>query len=257
MTQQTLENTTKITNPERIARILSKMCEGRMQVIIRTKESSKLGIRANFLSLSKEGLLFDRISVFGLEKIPLGLPVKIEVLGMPTMVMFFVEARQKDSDKLVCSVPSMLVSVERRQNSRFKVIPSSMAYMSFSMWQPEDQDLGAPPFFEAYRTLASWIPMVDISAGGVCLSSHFPSFLSALESVSLDAEAKLHLPMQNPLPVQAAIRWKRRIRNRFADNDSERYQLDFRLGIEFVGLSDEHKLRIRNYLRQLSVAEAI
>lgn len=231
-----------------------------MQVIIRTRENSKLGIRANFASISRDKdskLVFDKISVFGMEKVPLSTAIKIEVLGMPTMVTFFAEVQSKDADRIVCALPGVLVSVERRQNSRFKVIPSSMAYMSFSLWQPKDDDLGAPPLFDAYRALAGWVPLLDISAGGVCLSSHFPSFINNLENVQLDPAAYLHLPMQIPLPIKAAIRWKRRIRNRLVDADAERYQLDFRIGVEFVDLIDEHKARIRNYLRQLSVAEAI
>jgi hypothetical protein len=63
--------------------------------------------------------------------------------------------------------------------------------------------------------------------------------------------------MSAPMPVQAAIRWKRRIKNRFSEDNRERYQLDFRLGIEFLELSEEYQVKIRNYLRQLSVADAI
>ncbi len=261
MTQPNPDTTSKITNPQRIARILTKMCEGRMQVIIRTKENIKLGIRATFAAITVERsgtVSFDKISVFGLEKLSLNGPIKIEVMGMPTMVMFITEVLEKVGDTITCQLPVMLTSIERRQNSRFKVSPAFMAYMSFSVWQPEANDTGAAPFFEVYRSMAGWIPLVDISAGGICLSSHFPSFINALDNVNLDTQANLHLPMQNPLAVQAAIRWKRRIKNRLVDaDDSERYQMDFRIGVEFAELSDERKIQIRNYLRQLSVAEAI
>ncbi len=258
---QTAEATSKITNPERILRIVARMCDGQMQVLIRTKENLKVGIRANFTrfdgSKHPPQIVFDKISEFGLQKLEKGIPVKVEVIGMPSKVMFVTTINEKLADSIRCNIPASLVTIERRQNSRYRVLPSSMAYLSFSLWQPQDDDPSAAPFFDAYRGLAAWIPIMDISAGGICVQSHFPSFMNALEAVELDPKARLHLPMSAPIPVQAAIRWRRRIKNRIHDEKRERIQLDFRLGIEFHELQEEFQLKIRNYLRQLSVADAI
>jgi c-di-GMP-binding flagellar brake protein YcgR len=258
---QTAEATSKITNPERISRIVLRMSDGRMQALFRTKDNIKVGIRANFARFDGQAqppqIVFDKISDIGLQKLEKGMPVKVEVIGMPSKVMFVTTITDKTEDGVICSLPASLVTIERRQNSRYRVTPSAMAYLSFSLWAPEDDDPSAPPFFDAYRSLAGWIPIMDISAGGVCVQSHFPSFINVLETVDIDPKAKLHLPMSAPMPVQAAIRWKRRIKNRFSEDNRERYQLDFRLGIEFLELSEEYQVKIRNYLRQLSVADAI
>ncbi len=258
---QTAEATSKITNPERITRIVARMCDGHMQALIRTKENAKVGIRANFSQFDGQKqppqIVFDKISELGLQKLEKGMPVKIEVIGMPSKVMFVSVISEKTADGVLCNIPHSLVTIERRQNSRYRVTPSAMAYLSFSVWSPEEDDPSSPPFFDAYKGLASWIPVLDISAGGICIQSHFPSFINALETIELDPRAKLHLPMSAPMVVQAAIRWRRRIKNRVIEDKRERYQLDFRLGIEFLELSDEFQIKIRNYLRQLSVADAI
>jgi hypothetical protein len=259
--QQNLEPTSKITNPERIVRIVARMCEGHMQALIRTKDNTKVGIRASFhrseLDRNPPLIHFDKISSFGLEKLDKGMQIKVEVIGMPSQVMFVTEIREKLGDGIVCSVPSSLVSIERRANARYKVTNSAMAYLSFSVWQPDEEDPSSPPFFEAYQGLAGLIPVLDISAGGVCIQSHFPAFMNVLETVALDTQAALHLPMSAPMPVQASIRWKRRIRNRIIEDESERYQMDFRIGVELADLQEEQRNKIRNYLRQLSVADAI
>jgi c-di-GMP-binding flagellar brake protein YcgR len=259
--QQNVEPTSKITNPERIGRIVARMCDGRMQALIRTKDNSKVGIRASFArtdTLKGSTLIqFEKISNFGLQKLDKGMQIKVEVIGMPSKVMFVTEIKDKLSDGIVCSLPASLVSIERRQNARYRVTNATMAYLSFSVWQPEDEDPASPPFFDAYRTLATWIPILDMSTGGVCIQSHFPSFINVLESIAVDTNAKLHLPMSPPMPVHAAIRWKRRIRNRIIEDVNERYQLDFRIGVEFLEIQEEQRNRIRNFLRQLSVADAI
>ncbi len=260
MEQTNQESTSKITNPVRIGRIIAKMCSGHMQVLIRTKESTKLGIRAAFMQLDPIDnplVIFDKISDLGLEKLKVGQLIKVEVIGMPSKVIFVTEVKAKGTEQISCSIPTSLVSMERRQNSRFRVVPAAMSFISFSVWQADKEDRGSPPFFDTYLNLAGWIPVVDISVGGVCIQSPFPSFLNHLETIEVDPKARLHLPMSPPMSFQAAIRWKRRIRNRIIEDENERYQSDFRLGIEFGELQDDQRNKIRQYLRQLSMAEAI
>lgn len=260
MNQANQGTSSKITNPVRISRIITKMCAGRMQVLIRTKDNHKLGIRAVFLFIAPSignRIVFDKVSSLGLEKLDVGMHVKVEVIGMPSKVLFLTVVTSKGPALISCAMPNSLISMERRLNSRFHVLPASMSYISLSGWRAEEEDGSGPPFFNVYKSLASWIPLVDISPGGVCIQSHFPSFLDYLETIETDSDARLHLPMSSPLPIKAIVRWRRRIRNRIIEGDMERYQLDFRVGIEFEDLKDEDRLKIRQYMRQLSIAEAI
>jgi hypothetical protein len=232
-----------------------------MQAILRTKDNSKVGIRASFAFFDNAQkvpqIVFDKISVFGLEKLAHGIPVKVEVIGMPSKVMFISTISNKSIDGISCPIPGSLVSIERRQASRYRVTPAAMAFVSFSVWKPEAADVSAPPFFEAFQSMASWVPILDMSNGGACIGTHFPSLINTVDKIDHDPKAHIHLPMSPPIPFQAAIRWKRRIRNRIIEDQEERYQLDFRLGIEFLSLQEDQNVRIRNYLRQLSVVDAI
>lgn len=251
----------KITNPTRIMRIISRMCEGRMQALIRTKQQTKVGIRSSFQQINGDRepktLQFNGISEFGLKKLREGEPVKFEVIGMPTKVVFVARILEKTVDGLICPLPSSLVSIERRQNVRYGTTDAKMAYLKLSFWEPEHEDVAAPPVFEQFYYLASWLPIMDISAGGICVKTHFPSVLEAISQRAQDDEAQLILPMSDLLTIPVAFRWQRRIKNRILDGKRERYQLDFRVGLEFNMVSDYNSLRVKQFLRQLSVADAI
>lgn len=256
---QPVETSSKIVNPERIARLVTRMCEGSMQVIIRTKDNAKMGIRACFGApdQSNAHVIFGKISEAGIMKLPIGTQIKIEVLGMPSQVVFITVVRGRANGAIICLMPKSLVSTERRHSTRHKVTSTLPSFMSFSVWNPDMNDITCTPFFSAYRNTASWVSIADISAGGVCLLSRFPSFQTAVESVTEDPQSFLHLPMTQPIPLHAAIRWKRKIKIRIEENESERFIMEYRVGIEFQGLSDEQNQKIKSYIRQLSIADAI
>lgn len=256
---QPLETSSKIVNPERIARLVTRMCEGSMQVIIRTKDNSKMGIRACFGAADSEQkyVIFGKISEAGITKLPIGSQIKVEVLGMPSQVVFITVVRGRSAGGIICLMPKSLVSTERRHSTRHKVTPSLPGFMSFSVWNPEINDITCAPFFSAYRSTASWISIADISAGGVCLLSRFPSFQTAVETIPEDPQSFLHLPMSQPIPIVASIRWKRKIKIRIEENEGERFIMEYRVGVEFQGLLDEHNQKIKSYIRQLSIADAI
>jgi len=237
------------------------MCEGKMQALIRLQNDAKVGIRCNFLSVQKMGVSmvvhFDGMSEFGIKKLTIDETVKFEVIGMPSKVVFATKILEKTPSGLVCTLPTSLISIERRQNLRYGTTDSKMAYFRPSFWSPQANDIASPPAFEQFHFLSSWLPVLDMSAGGLCTKTHFPSILQSLDGQSVDENAQLILPMSEPLTVGVVIRWQRRIKNRCIDAERERYQLDFRFGIEFVDLSDDASLKLKQFLRQLSVADAI
>lgn len=258
---QNAEVKSKITNPLRVIRIISRMCEGKMQALIRVQQDAKLGIRCTFFTVQKRGhsalVHFNGISEFGVKKLAVGDTARFEVIGMPTKVVFAAKITEVGQDNIACRLPTSLISIERRQNARQVTTDSKMAYFKPSLWTPVPQDISAPPAFEQFHYLASWIPVLDISAGGLCVKTHFPSVLQGLDGVGMDEAAQLILPMASPINMTVAIRWQRRIKNRHIDADRERYQLDFRLGIEFLDIPVEGGLKIKQFLRQLSLADAV
>lgn len=237
------------------------MCEGGMYALIRTKANSKVGIRCNFNTVdpgrSPPQVFFSGVSEFGLSKLRVGEVVRFEVIGMPSKVIFQSKISGMGSGSICCDLPKSLVSIERRSAARSSTRRNLMAYMKLGIWNPAQNEAGAPPVFDHHHEIFNWIPVFDISIGGVCLRTHFPSVLSSLMAVDSDRNAQLILPMNEPLMIPSTFRWQRRIKNRFVEAGEERYQLDFRIGVEFNHLRDEQLMKIKQFIRQLSVADAI
>ena len=232
-----------------------------MQALIRLQNASKLGIRCSFLSVDETAtspmIFFDGISKSGAEKLSPGDVVKFEVIGMPSKIVFATKILEKSAMGLTCSLPGSLVSIERRQNSRYTTTLGKMAYYVPGFWKPGIDDIAAPPCIYSYADLNNWLPVLDISAGGLCIKTHFPSVLTSIGEKTIDDKARLILPMSDPIEMSVEIRWQRRIKNKFSDGDKDRHQLDFRFGIEFSDLDEKDALKIKQFLRQLSLADAI
>ena len=95
----------KLTNPERIARLISRMCSGGMQVVIRDETTSSVGIRGNFLEIrpaaNTKVIYFNNVSVHGRAALNKGDIVKIEKFGKSfdqltreTVKAFLVDSRK-------------------------------------------------------------------------------------------------------------------------------------------------------------------
>lgn len=252
----------KISNPESVSRLVTKMCDGGMQVLLRHRDSGNVTIRAAFHKLGKfrqnSAILLNKLSEAGLQKLEIGMPIKIEVLGMSSQLTFHTLVVEKTVGGIICAMPRSLLSTERRTNTRFRATLDLTSFMSFPFWKANQQDLGTQPYFSSYGGIAHWVGIADISAGGVCLVTRFPAFLNASEGLSEVIEGSLHLPMAAPLKVAGVIRWRRKIKNRVEmPGGAERFQLEYRLGFEFADLGEEEQQKIRQYMRQLTVAEAI
>lgn len=252
----------KISNPESVARLVAKMCDGSMQVLMRHRDSGNVTIRGAFHKLGKfrqnNAILLNKMSEAGLSKLDIGMPIKIEVLGMASQLTFQTLVIEKMPSGIVCAMPRSLISTERRTNARFRTTNDLTAFMSFSFWKAQQQDLASQPYFSAYGGIAHWISVADISAGGVCLVTRFPAFLNASEGLSETFDCALHIPMAIPLKMTGVIRWRRKIRNRVElEGGGERFQLEYRIGLEFAVVGEEEQQKIRQYMRQLTVAEAI
>lgn len=259
---QDLGASSKISNPDSISRLVARMCDGNMQVLMRHRDSGKVTIRGAFTKLGKfkssAAILLGKMSEAGLSKLELGMPIKVEVLGMSSQLTFQTLVLEKTAGGIICAMPRSLLSTERRTNSRFRVTKELTAFMSFSFWRAQQSDPASPPFFNSYGGIANWISIADISLGGVCLLTRFPSFTNASEPQTEQMECFLHLPMTAPIKLNGVIRWRRKIKNRSEDEFvGERFQLEYRIGFEFADVGEDQQQKIRHFIRQLTVAEAI
>lgn len=259
---QDLGASSKISNPDSISRLVARMCDGSMQILLRHRDSGKVTIRGAFIKLGKfkqnPAILLGKMSEAGLGKLELGMPIKVEVLGMPSQITFLTMVLEKASGGIICAMPRSLISTERRTNARFRCTQNVTAFMSFNFWKAQQAEPSSPPFFSSYGGISNWISIADISLGGVCLLTRFPSLLNASDAQTEPMESFLHLPMMAPLRINGIIRWRRKIKNRIEDEYvGERFQLEYRLGFEFAEVGDEQQQKLRHFIRQLTVAEAI
>ncbi len=251
----------KLTNPERISRLVSRMCSGGMPVVIREEKAGMVGIRGSFYQLrdaSKTKIIyFNNVSAHGRAKLNKGDIVKVEVIGMPSQVVFRTKVVTILKDGIICLLPKSLVSVERRQNARYSCSKNMMLYCELSVWKASAEDLAASPVCQEYNDVSSWLPILDMSLGGICAQSSFPSFTQVVDDFEMDPKMKLFVPMQKPIEVPVHFRWKRKIKNLIEVPEGSRYQMDYRIGIEFDDPDEDLKVQFKQILRKLSVADAI
>ena len=251
----------KITNQDRITRLLMKICQGNMHAVIRTQKNINLGIRAVFHmieAVDKPKLIyFSSISKVGKSRLKKGEPIRVEVIGMPSRIMFVSVIHDINDSGVSIFQPNALVSIERRQNSRYNVSPQKMAYLNLGLYQPAEEDVTAHPSFPLYNDLNSWFPVVDISLGGLCFQTRFPSIIKFVEKETPDKNASLILPMTPPIETEVHFRWQKKIKNRIVEDENERFQFDYRLGIQFGEMNKETQSSIKLFLRQLAMADAV
>ncbi|MGE0171161.1 MAG: hypothetical protein AB7T49_00165 [Oligoflexales bacterium] len=255
------DKTVKIVSPERIARILNKLCSSKVQALIRVKDDPALGIRGTFHIVDVvDGSGFvclNEISVRGMEKLAQTDEVKVDVLGMPSRVVFSSSIARIADRAVYLPLPKYLASTERRKNARYPTTMRQMAFVQFSAWSADKEDVMSSPMLPPYESLASWIPVADMSAGGICLLTGFPSLISIAQQGKLDEKAKLILPASAPIELPMEFRWTKRTIQRLKVNSDEQSQIQYRFGIEFREMSEHAKVRIRQFMRQLVMSEAI
>jgi hypothetical protein len=255
------DKTVKIVSPDRIARILNKLCSSKVQALLRLKDDPALGIRCTFHVIETiEGDRFvslNEISARGMERLSLAQEVKVDVLGMPSRVVFSSPIASLQERTIQLVFPRYLASTERRKNTRYQTTVRHMAYVQLSSWTPERDDVTSPPLLPPYGDLASWIPVADISAGGICLLTGFPSLVGIAQQGKRDETSKLILPASPPLEIPLEFRWTKKTIQRLKINGIEQSQIQYRFGIEFRDMSEPFKTRIRQFMRQLVMSEAI
>lgn len=256
------ENKLKVSNPERILRILQKLCQASLQVTVRLPGEQGLAIRGKAIDISGDrgvtGMRIGGISEKGLGHLIAGGKIQIEFIMMSTKVVFQTVILKRDVAAILVQIPIALVSIERRKNARFPTTFDMLGFVSLSIWRSDTRDLLAPPYFDHHETLGHLISIADMSANGLCAAFRFPSLQLAVKSGVTDSDAHLHLPMLEPIPMAMQIRWVKKIKETVGDAESGIRQLrSYRFGCEFVNPSEDAILRIRHFIHQLTQQGAI
>ena len=255
------ENSHKITTKKRIDRILLKMCSAKMHIILKISETSKFGIRGKLHSLDtlkgQQILYVDGVSDKAREKLESVKKLKVEVLGMSSRVFFVCEISRLVAGGIVFHPPKKITSVERRNNMRYQTNQDAMAYINFESMSLQESDLASPHVLDLFQDLRSWCGLADLSIGGTCVQTYYQSVSKWIAMSGDMVNGKLVFPMMDPLDMKFHIRWQKKTTNTFQIDGKDRSAVEYRFGLEFDDPSNEHISKIRQFMRQLSMADAI
>lgn len=256
------ENILKISNSTRIARILQRICQANLPVIVRELNDSSVAVKGRASSLtmdpSNQLIRISNISDKGIQHLHRPhAKIQVEFVMMSTKVLFVTQLVSIDANSITLMSPSVLVSVERRKNARYSTTDALRAMIHLSLWTPSHDDLTAPPVFAHAPQLANFIQIADLSYGGLCAVTRFPSVNSVIRRGLIDEKAKLILPMQQPFDVSVEIRWIKKIREHVSEYANKQVVRSYRFGLEFVRQSEEVRVAVHQFIQQISQADAI
>lgn len=230
--------------------------------MVRTAGDTGVSVKGRAASLVLDSvhpsMRISNISEKGIAHISATAKIQIEFVMMSTKVVFVSNIIAREQNSLLVTLPLSLVSIERRKNARYACTEDLMAFLDLSVWKPHLEDVTAPPFYAHHRETAGYLSISDVSFGGMCAVARFPSVNQTLRRGVMDDRARLILPMQAPIEVGIEVRWAKRIKEHM-DGASEDQTVvrSYRFGIEFTSQSDQLRISIRQFIQQLSKANAI
>jgi len=252
----------RIIRTDRIERILNRLSSSKLAVLIRPTDRRSLAIRARAgeriaLATGDAQICFTDISEKGSKALESAQQVQVEIVGTSPQILFNTELDKMDNGRIWIPEPKELLSYNRRSNARFSTTEKASSFISLGCWSPHQKDITAPPCYVPFISMGSWIRIADLSEGGFCGVSRFPSVIEATQQGRIDKNAKIIFPLHSPLAAPIEIRWVRKIKENSHDEDEELCQRFYKFGAEFVEPSEELTLAVKQFIRQLSISEAI
>ena len=255
------ESLVKIFNKQRIIRIFQKICQSRIQVLIRLETNSTTAIKAyanKIISKTSDSdekqltIVLNNISDNGIKYLKGKKIIQLEFALISNKLICSSRIRQLNDDELMVELPKSLTSIERRANARFKTKAEACAFVQLSKWKTSSKDLLATPYFEKHRGLATQIFVSDISVGGLCLKTFFPSITTKLDKDLVDENAKINFPLRNQIQVGLSIRWIKRINEHIKVTSSRNYIKTFYLiGCQFTDESEELISEVKKFIKRI------
>ena len=243
-------------------RIMRRACEAGLQVLLRTKDQPGVAVRARAMrTLSGASMptsfRVSGISLQGIHHLQGSDSVSVEFVGLSTQIAFTAKILAMSDGSLTVAMPAALRSIERRKNFRVATSASQAAFVTLSLWHADEKDAASPPVFPHLAKVASQLRVADISETGVCLLTRFPSVMNTITQGTIDDGAKLRLPMIAPKPFAFEVRWIKRIKETVVIKGEPLDQRLLRVGAQFVDPSEDIIVSIRQFMHQISVADAI
>ena len=261
-----LAKTAKITNIQRIIRIFRRICQSKIQVLIREPQNTSIAVKGRALDLQtlyyggqkKTGIVICDVSSKGLRYLFDKETVQIEFVLLSSKIICNCQIIQIRDTEVIMSLPKTLYSTEKRKKSRYKTNEDAPAFIKLSIWKAPENDILAPPYFTQHKHLFELLPIIDISFGGVCFNSRFPSMLNELEKGIIDSNASILLPMSSPMPVELVVRWIKTVKEHVKiSSRSSISKSTFFVGCSFNFAQEEMMLKVKKYIQQIVKSKAI
>jgi hypothetical protein len=252
-----IDNRIKIASPERVLRIIKRMCEANLPLIIRGENDLSVGVKGRAVQIteSQQGSFFriDNVSERGMNHLKDSTKVQVEFVLSETQILFVSAVVSREAGVVVVKMPKSLVSVERRKNARHICTETMPVFVSLSVWQPSSDDLMTAPFYPQHTSLGGYLNVADLSVGGLCFLTRFPALGQVLKRGDVDHHARIYLPMVPPVEAQLVIRWVKRVKEYPKESRSEDFfDRFYRFGAEFVEPTEPLRFALRQYIQQLS-----
>lgn len=254
----------KITNPERIARLLQRVAAGGIPVQVRSMGQLETAVKGRAVSsgsiASKNGLSIAGISEKGRNHLRAfsGFPIQIEFVLSAVKIVFSSTMIELNENEALFGLPASLTSIERRKNGRFPMTMGTRAYLKLDNWNPSIQDSAGEPFFEYQRNIASLLQFGDVSVGGISIVSRFPALCRVLQKGVVIEKTQLMFPLSEPVPAIIQVRWVKRLRESIQGlGGSDRTFRAYKFGVQFVDPSEKLEIEIQKFISKLSMSEAI
>lgn len=269
------------TRLEQILKILSEVSRLKIEVLVRYSSTGKAvrGI-AEHLSLKEKSFLVSGISPAGDDLLKGHDKVRVEFVLLSTKLVFDTVVRARVPGKIVLSIPTQLISIERRRNSRFKVPSNQAAFVEFADEHAEMSRFDAPfvpPFLCDEALLVPRLRVDDVSLGGLACFTRYSAVSSLLKPSEVGVMGKIFFPDLPPMLVPVSIRWIKKTLNavpagRYPNltltlssrtksvnvapdlNLKETY---FRVGLQFAEVSQELDAALRKFIHSVQTAESV
>lgn len=256
------EKKVKISNPDRIVRILTKASNANLQIMMRTSKESSVVIRGKATIVVAEGthkgFYISNISERGMDRLNTVNKVQVELTLMSTKLIFLSNVLGTKAREAFVSLPESMISIERRSNARYMTVENVFAYAKLQSWTGKKNPHSAPPVFNIYPELNGFLKVVDVSVGGLCLETRFPAMTYVISTAGKEEVIELHLPLFRELKIGCQVRWMKKIIEHIKDDNGRSTQMaTFRVGYKFTEISNDTTLSIKQFIQQLSQAEAI
>lgn len=251
-----------ITSPQRIVRILQRVCQATLTVLIRLPAQPTVAVKgkASFLDMDADPpqLHITDVSEKGLQYLAGQRRIQVEFAMVSAKVVFTTDLIAMTQGKLIVSIPRSISNIERRQNIRHAIPPDLPAFFVPSIWKPTFRNDAEPAHFAYQRDLVHYIRLADISQTGFCGTMRFPAALAHLAEGAMDRRAQLVLPLETPHPIEIEVRWTKRLRTGEQRADGKTLSArSYRFGAAFVSPSEEFNIAMKQYLQRIAQLNAI